>query len=65
MTHFISVLSHELRNPLAVIKMNLELRSMALHHNEKRAIKTFENIVRQTEYLTRLVDDLLEVTRIN
>lgn len=63
MTHFISVLSHELRNPMAVIMLNLELQKMA-SNKEERAIKTFENIERQTEYLNHMINDLLEVTRI-
>lgn len=63
MTHFISVLSHELRNPMAVIKLNLELQKMA-SNKEECAIKTFENIERQTEYLNHMINDLLEVTRI-
>jgi|GEM_PF-1011951 len=60
---FISVLSHELRNPLAVIRMNLDLQKRTAH-SEESAERIFRNIERQTEYLTRLIDDILEVTRI-
>ena len=62
--HFISVLSHELRNPLAVIQMSLDLQKLEL--DEDAAFqKTFGMIQRQTHHLTRLIDDLLDVTRIN
>ncbi len=59
---FINALSHELRNPLAAIVAGLSVYELAPDVNKKgRAI---EIIKRQTEQLNRLVDDLLDVTRI-
>jgi PAS domain S-box-containing protein len=60
---FLAVLSHELRNPLAPIRSSVYL----LRHAEpgsERARRARDVIERQTEHLTRLVDDLLDVTRI-
>lgn len=60
---FISVLSHELRNPLAAIVMGLEL----LEHQgvrEEQKKRAMDILNRQSEHLSCLVDDLLDVTRI-
>jgi len=60
---FIAVLSHELRNPLAAIENGLFVlaRCPAGSDQARRAIAIVE---RQTTQLTRLVDDLLDVSRI-
>ena len=60
---FLAVLSHELRNPLAPLRNALWLldRADASTHQAGRARET---INRQLMHLTRLVDDLLDVTRI-
>jgi two-component system CheB/CheR fusion protein len=63
-TEFLSVLSHELRNPLGPILNALHL----LDHTSPGSApaKNARSIVqRQVEHLTRLVDDLLDVTRIS
>jgi signal transduction histidine kinase len=56
---FLAVLGHELRNPLAPISTALEVMRL-------RGLQTREQevIARQVGYLTRLVDDLLDVSRI-
>jgi PAS domain S-box-containing protein len=59
---FIAVLSHELRNPLAPIKYALPL--LKQQQFGERAGKALKVIERQTEHLTRLVDDLLDTSRI-
>ncbi len=61
---FISTLSHELRNPLAAISMSLSLMDHITPGSEQD-INTRDVIKRQTYQLTRLVNDLLEVTRMN
>jgi PAS domain S-box-containing protein len=61
---FIGVLSHELRNPLAPIRSSLYLLDRAPPGSE-RAARAREIIHRQTGHLSRLVDDLLDVTRIS
>ena len=60
---FIAVLSHELRNPLSAIQSGLYLldRVSAASERERRAIDILQ---RQVTQLTRLVDDLLDVSRI-
>ncbi len=61
---FISMLSHELRNPLATIIMSLNLLDKTLTENEQ-TMKVLEVAKRQTEHLVHLIDDLLDVTRVN
>ena len=60
---FLASLSHELRNPLAPIKNSLFILERAQPGSEK-ATQSLAVINRQTAQLTRLVDDLLDVTRI-
>lgn len=60
---FIGLLSHELRNPLAPIRNSIYLLER-LERDAPAARRAHEVIRRQTEHLTRLVDDLLDVTRI-
>jgi signal transduction histidine kinase/CHASE3 domain sensor protein len=60
---FLAVLGHELRNPLAAIS-----GAVALLGEEKSDVsqrKEMQGVIgRQTSHLTRLVDDLLDVSRI-
>jgi PAS domain S-box-containing protein len=56
---FLAMLGHELRNPLAPILTALQL--MRMRGNESREQEVLE---RQVRHLTRLVDDLLDVSRI-
>ncbi|HEY1149128.1 MAG TPA: PAS domain-containing protein, partial [Pseudoduganella sp.] len=60
---FIATLAHELRNPLAPIRSATELlnRFTQLAPNVERAIAVID---RQSRHLARLVEDLLEVSRI-
>ncbi len=60
---FLAVLSHELRNPLAPIRNALQLLEQANGESD-RSRRAREIIQRQVGYLTRLVEDLLDVTRI-
>ena len=60
---FISMLSHELRNPLAPIRNSIYLLER-LPGDAPSAANARQVIRRQTDHLTRLVDDLLDVTRI-
>ena len=60
---FIGMLSHELRNPLAPIRNSIYLLRLAAPGSEQ-AVRAQSVIERQTDHLTRLVDDLLDVTRI-
>lgn len=60
--HFLGVLSHELRNPLASIVAGVTL--LNLTDDKQHSQKAKEIIQRQTTHLRRLVDDLLDITRI-
>jgi signal transduction histidine kinase len=60
---FLAMLGHELRNPLAPIVTALKL--MKLRHNgSSDTLHEQEVIQRQVDHLVRLVDDLLDVSRI-
>jgi PAS domain S-box-containing protein len=61
---FLAVLSHELRNPLAPMQSGLAVlaRAPAGSDEARRARAALE---RQVLHLTRLVDDLLDLTRIS
>jgi PAS domain S-box-containing protein len=60
---FLAMLGHELRNPLAPIANGLHLlrQEQSVSPNGRHAIGTID---RQLKHLTRLVDDLLDVSRI-
>lgn len=60
---FLSTLSHELRNPLAPIRNSLYVLGR-VGPGTVQAQKALAVIDRQVSHLTRLVDDLLDVTRI-
>jgi PAS domain S-box-containing protein len=60
---FLAVLSHELRNPLAPIRNSLYILDHARDSSEQGR-RAKEVAKRQVAHLTRLVDDLLDVTRI-
>jgi PAS domain S-box-containing protein len=60
---FLSTLSHELRNPLAPLANAVELIRMTVA--DSAALQyPLKLIERQVEFIRRLVDDLLDVTRI-
>ena len=61
---FIAMLSHELRNPLASITMGLSLEEIAGPGSEQ-AMHAREVIRHQSANLSRIVEDLLDVSRIN
>jgi PAS domain S-box-containing protein len=60
---FLALLAHELRNPLAPLRNGLQL----LRRAEQRASRdrTQEMMERQLGHMVRLIDDLLDVSRIN
>ncbi|MHB8873506.1 MAG: hybrid sensor histidine kinase/response regulator, partial [Myxococcaceae bacterium] len=61
---FLGVLSHELRNPLTPIRNSLYILDRVAPGGEQ-ARRAHSVIDRQVRHLTRLVDDLLDVTRIS
>jgi signal transduction histidine kinase len=60
---FLGVLSHELRNPLAPILNSLYILQQA-EPGGAQALRALGVVDRQTKHLARLVDDLLDVSRI-
>jgi PAS domain S-box-containing protein len=60
---FLGMLSHELRNPLAPIRNALYILEHAAPTGEQ-ARRARDVVTRQVAHVTRLVDDLLDVTRI-
>ena len=59
----IAILAHELRNPLAPIRNAVQI--LALAENDPRALRKAREILeRQVRQMVRLVDDLLDVSRI-
>ncbi len=61
---FLATLSHELRNPLAPIRSAAHLIRLAPSADE-RVLRAAAVIERQSAQLARLVDDLLDVSRLN
>jgi signal transduction histidine kinase/CheY-like chemotaxis protein len=60
---FLAMLAHELRNPLAPISSSASLLSMQFA-NEPRICQTSTIISRQVRHMSRLIDDLLDVSRV-
>jgi PAS domain S-box-containing protein len=60
---FLAMLAHELRNPLAPLRNASELLAI-IAREEPRVQFSVDVIKRQVTQLTRLVDDLLDVSRI-
>ena len=61
---FLALLAHELRNPLAPLRNGLEVMRLA-GDDRTQAEQTRALMERQLEHLVRLVDDLLDVSRIS
>ena len=60
---FLAMLAHELRNPLAPISSSASLLSMQFA-DEPRICQTSTIISRQVRHMSRLIDDLLDVSRV-
>lgn len=63
---FISVVSHELRTPLTAIQGSLGLLSSGLYDHKPQEFHKFIQIaLLETERLVRLVNDILDIERLN
>jgi signal transduction histidine kinase/CheY-like chemotaxis protein len=60
---FLAMLGHELRNPLAAMRNALFVLDQ-VGSQEGQAVRQREVIMRQTRHLVRMVDDLLDVSRV-
>ena len=61
---FLATLAHELRNPLAPIRNALKLQSLAAHDPAMIA-QTRALMERQVVHMVRLIDDLLDMSRLS
>jgi signal transduction histidine kinase/CheY-like chemotaxis protein len=59
---FLATLAHELRNPLAPIRMGIQI--LRMKDADSRTQPVLPIMERQLRHLTRLLDDLLDVSRI-
>jgi two-component system, OmpR family, phosphate regulon sensor histidine kinase PhoR len=60
---FVSNVSHELRTPLALIRMFAETLEMGRLKSEQKKQEYYRTILRETERLTHLVNNLLNFSR--
>lgn len=60
---FLATLAHELRNPLAPLRNGLQLMHLAAD-NPEEVSRTREMMERQLTHMVRLVDDLLDISRV-
>jgi PAS domain S-box-containing protein len=61
---FLAMLAHELRNPLAPVRNGLQILTL-LGEGDEVVSSTLALMNRQVDHLVRLVDDLLDVSRIS
>ncbi|TVP47813.1 MAG: PAS domain S-box protein, partial [Gemmatimonadales bacterium] len=61
---FIALLAHELRNPLAPLRSGLQLMRLA-EADAPSVLEARDIMERQLEHLVRLVDDLLDISRLS
>ena len=62
---FLAMLSHELRNPLAPILSAVEVLRLADQRDAELSAKYRTVIERQVQHMKRLLDDLLDVSRVS
>src|SRR6185436_11507110 len=67
--HFISIASHELRSPLAPVRLQVQRLLRGLRKNNgvmpaETLVEALEVIDRQVERLTGLLEDVLDLTRL-
>jgi signal transduction histidine kinase len=61
---FLSILSHELRSPLSAVSMAGQLLENS-SDTASQGVKLGQLITRQTRHMSRLVEDLLDVSRVS
>jgi signal transduction histidine kinase len=62
---FLTILAHELRNPLATLNMTLAILRRKANITPEELVQRSEVMTRQIAHLVRLVDDLTDVTRVD
>ncbi len=61
---FLATLAHELRNPLAPIRNSLHILRLSSQNEGRANERVHDMLDRQVSHMVRLVDDLMEVSRI-
>lgn len=61
---FLALLGHELRNPLAAIRSSVAVYQASSGQDDTRS-RTWAIIERQSAHMTRLINDLLDIVRID
>ncbi|KAA6440341.1 PAS domain S-box protein [Dyadobacter flavalbus] len=61
---FMAMLGHELRNPLAPIRNILQILKLT-HQNDEALNSSVDMMMRQVDHIVHLVNDLLDMSRIN
>jgi signal transduction histidine kinase len=61
---FIAILAHELRNPLAPIRTGIDLLNAMQKDASPIVVKTLGAMGRQLDHMVRLIDDLLDTSRV-
>lgn len=61
---FMALLAHELRNPLGAISTAAQMLKVT-HAGGKPETHAHDVIARQVDHITRLIDDLLDIERVN
>jgi signal transduction histidine kinase len=63
-THFIASVSHELKTPLTAVRMFAETLVLGRARDEQTRAEYLETIMNESERLTRLVDNVLDFSKI-
>lgn len=61
---YVANVSHELKTPLTALRAMVEPLCDGLIHTEEKRLETYHIILRETMRLSRLVDDMLELSRL-
>lgn len=68
---FMSIAGHELKTPLTTLKLQTDLRIRSLKAGEdasfttEKLVQIFDSYSKQIDTLTRLIDDMLDISRIS
>lgn len=62
---FLSIASHELKTPITSLKLQLEMAKRIVDPGDEKLMKGMDNSIYQVSRLTRLIEDLLEISKIS